>query len=705
MIHQASKRGRNGLAGLLAKALIAMATATLSIVPSAAAQTGKVLDAKDLFAMPLEDLMQVQVYTSVRQAEAHQAASSSITSYSREQLRYYGRYTIEELAAITPGYYVTQARDKGLATRGLSADPLENNRHLLLIDEIPVRHARGRRMPMQSGFPLFFAETVEFLRGPASALYGSGAMNGVVNVRPQEYEESDAGLEIRGTSGTLDNALQAMANAHITSRAGTTSVSLGAFNKDASNERIDPENFPAWRLNDRQESTFVFARHRVSEGLAKGITLGFLYSNLFNGLPGGLARQQHQNFPSDETRWQIVLPYVKLTRSLLDTVHLSSYFTYNRSIETGSVTEDSTVGSTPTDVESRYRSTTEAYEGQATLRFDLLEDTNLVIGGNLDYRREFGPPQSYAQRIRNGQVEPRPASFARTTPWFREWAAFAQLRHRFDLLSGTFLTAGMRYTDVDAAGLKSDNLSPRISLVQQLTDEWVVRLLWHTAFRSPNIKEASLNRNPNPPFNITHNLKPELLTTYEGGVGYTTSNLDLQFNVFFNQIDDAITRTIVVRNGTPSPRFVNLHDETRSWGGEFIATARLSEGWTVTGSYAYNRPSGAGGRGLRQILPRHSGSMTATFSDTVFGRLYTVAAVNQWAHGFSPISDRRQDVGTQFRVDLNGRLALTPSVILELQARNVFDRKDRTPLAADVGLPSPGFSLLGSVVVYYDHNF
>src|SRR5437868_232 len=67
-------------------------------------------------------------------------------------------------------------------TRGQKAGAFVNNKHLVLIDGIPVNHGRGNSAIIGENFPLFFANRVEFLKGPASALYGTGAFFGVVNV-------------------------------------------------------------------------------------------------------------------------------------------------------------------------------------------------------------------------------------------------------------------------------------------------------------------------------------------------------------------------------------------------------------------------------------------------------------------------------------------------------------------------------------------
>ena len=80
---------------------------------------------------------------------------------------------------------------------------------LVLIDGMP-QYAGLYGHSIADAYQTMLAERVEVLRGPASALYGSNAMGGVVNIVTRQMKEDGAKSHIRlsaGSYGTVQGEL------------------------------------------------------------------------------------------------------------------------------------------------------------------------------------------------------------------------------------------------------------------------------------------------------------------------------------------------------------------------------------------------------------------------------------------------------------------------------------------------------------------
>ncbi len=109
-----------------------------------------------------------------------------------------------DLAGTLPGVFVQKTGSFGrsdVSIRGLGS---RGRRAVVLIDGRPERMALFD-CTVTHTFQLHDVERIEVVRGPASVLYGSGAMGGVLNVIPRQYQGN--GLSLRtsyGSYGTVN---------------------------------------------------------------------------------------------------------------------------------------------------------------------------------------------------------------------------------------------------------------------------------------------------------------------------------------------------------------------------------------------------------------------------------------------------------------------------------------------------------------------
>lgn len=175
------------------KTLIAIAlVAWLS--PGVYGQTDseKLLDEEVAFLseISLEGLLNIEVTSASKIATKISKAPAVITAYKQISMDEYGFTVINDLLYSLPGFGPSQDYDRPtVATRG-NFDSWSNNHILHLIDGVPMNdNLYGSAYTWLT--PIFFSKTIEVIRGPGSALYGSNATNGVVQMNTFKADDLD----------------------------------------------------------------------------------------------------------------------------------------------------------------------------------------------------------------------------------------------------------------------------------------------------------------------------------------------------------------------------------------------------------------------------------------------------------------------------------------------------------------------------------
>lgn len=172
-------------------------------------------------------------------------AIAEVTVIDRAALDQATGRTLAELLAQQPG--VQFSSNGGLGkTSSVNLRGFESRHTLLLIDGVPYGSAT-LGLPMWENIPLESIERIEVARGPLSALYGSAALGGVVQVFTRR---GSAGLQVNGSAtagsrrygqlstgarygqGDLDGAVQLQHTENRGFSATNANVPFGSFNPD-----------------------------------------------------------------------------------------------------------------------------------------------------------------------------------------------------------------------------------------------------------------------------------------------------------------------------------------------------------------------------------------------------------------------------------------------------------------------------------------
>ena len=178
--------------------------------------------------MSLESLASMEVSGASRFTQRLSEAPANVTLITSEDIRTFGYRTLGGILRAVRGVYVTSDHIYSYAgVRGFSRPGDLNTRVLLLVDG--YRYTDGvfqqsLLLGTEGLIDVDLIDRVEFIPGPGSALYGSNAFFGVVNVitrKPGEFRNgmlsvsisSDDTYEAKGLmSGKADNGLEWLAS-------------------------------------------------------------------------------------------------------------------------------------------------------------------------------------------------------------------------------------------------------------------------------------------------------------------------------------------------------------------------------------------------------------------------------------------------------------------------------------------------------------
>lgn len=161
-------------------------------------------DLDDLLVLDLAELMDVEIIGATKTLRRISEIPATVRVITAQQIRENGYRTLDEALWDLPGI---QFRDMlGLNSysfvRGV---PNQNNLTLVLLDGIPINELNSGGFYGGAQYNLANVKRIEVIYGPASALYGTNAMSGIVNIVTFDPEDSP-GFHASASYGTFETA-------------------------------------------------------------------------------------------------------------------------------------------------------------------------------------------------------------------------------------------------------------------------------------------------------------------------------------------------------------------------------------------------------------------------------------------------------------------------------------------------------------------
>lgn len=215
----------------------------------------------DLTQSSLEDLMSINVTSVSKKEQKTSQAAGAVYVISQDDIRRSGALNIPDLLRMVPGLDIAQINPGKWAISSRGFNGQYSNKLLVLID------GRTVYTPIFAGVfwdsqnvPLDTIERIEVIRGPGASVWGSNAVNGVINIITQNAADTQGGY----VSGDLGNS----SIGPETVQYGGKAKRLGTYRVYA--EGVHDDSLPAMNgLDGKDDWRLVHGGFRTDSALSK----------------------------------------------------------------------------------------------------------------------------------------------------------------------------------------------------------------------------------------------------------------------------------------------------------------------------------------------------------------------------------------------------------------------------------------------------
>lgn len=438
------------------------------------------------------------------------------------------------------GYGVSTGAAGGINMRGITGGA---GQLLVLIDGHP-QYQGIYGHPIADSYQTLMAERVEVLRGPASVLYGSNAMGGVLNIVTRSMKEDGVKTNINlgvGSYGTF----QAEASNQV--RSGKFSSTVSAQYNRTDNHRP--------RMGFEQYGGYVKLGYDFTPHWNAYVDANITHFNASNpGTENAPLYDADQWITRGVTSIALENHYEKTSGAL----SVYSNFGWHK-IDDGT--------NNPETLTQRYFRSKDALTGVSLYQSVQLFEGNRITAG-IDYQHIYG--HAYYTSKQTDEVIDTPNKQSGESHR-NEIAGYVDFRQ--DLFNWLTIDAGLR---VDHHSISGTKLVPQGGIVVRPIKAGEIKAMVSKGFRNPTMRELYLY----PPSN--EELEPERLWNYELSWRHRVSSVKYGANLFYIKGDNMI-QTVRIDG---KPKNVNTGD-IENYGAEVEASWIIDSSWALNTNHSF----------------------------------------------------------------------------------------------------------------------
>lgn len=642
---------------------------------------------EDLFDIGLEELGRVSVMGATLTPKSLQEVPNSVTVLSAAQIRELPVSTLEDLLRYIPGFQSVRGGDNtasnSYALRGRRIGSA-NREVLILVDGLRLHNAFTDGIAVQR-VDIQRIKQIEFIRGPGSAVYGSNAFLGVINITT-DYPDGELqllagdnlsqGLSVGQSQQMGEYKIGLYAREYSSDGAHYSHAESFGQNVGNTHENSDDKDVALQIERGRMQAAITYAGRHTQNGYLQEtvadntnsdethyLTAQLQYGYGFSGgldVSGRLYAQRWRRNALIVGAQGGALAAVSggQTQPLLTDVQFrDDEYGFNL---LGTYRENTQIGLEVGQSESPVNSHN---------NYDLLALTegNFPIG--------YDPGGGFEAELIERHVRHKLGFF---------WQHQTHLGEHLQFL------LGVRYDHYSDVG---EHLSPRMAAVYQLNPADSLKFSYGEAFRAPAQNELYIGNNPvqrgNP------DLRPETVETYEAIWTHMLNNGISELSYFENRFVDGIEQVMANDN---SRHFQNTAGEETNRGIEYALQTPLNEGFALrlAGSYVLSMAPSA----FR--LADKTGSAVLSWRNRQW-----LASLSAFYIGETEFLNRQQahqGIGDFWAWHSKLQYAMNADTQVFLQINNLFDRQyGSAPMGSLLNepLPNPGFFALMGLIWHY----
>jgi iron complex outermembrane receptor protein len=626
----------------------------MGLFPALSAYAGSPGEVDQLLAMSLEDVMDLKVNISTNTQKSLSKAPAVISLITAEDIKATGTTNLMEILQGVPGIYIKNNLFgfKPLITfRGASGANV-----LLMVNGAPAKDLVWSPSIFWKGMPANMIERVEIIRGPGSALFGSDAAAGVINVITKtagKINQSEVGVR----AGSFDT--QAGWMQHGTNWNGFDIN----FTADVSHTDGHQPFIAKDRLNASGHADYGWDNQDLHLSIGKEnwrlLADYTRHDNVAIGLTGAAVLDPLTRANDSQTGLALLYNNASFAQDWGINAELR-YRDIDYSSGNGFWERPPGPGQSLNDLSSAEQ----RLNFEASGLYSGFRNHQLRLGGGYVWQDLY-----FVKQLIDGV----PGNFAPETVRRNNYLFVQDV---WSLAEDWELTAGARYDHYSDFG---GTLNPRLALVWQSTERLTTKLMYGQAFRAPSYLELYSQTSANA---SNPDLKPEKSRTWELSFSYlATRDLRLSANIYNFDRRDVIAPDPVTNKFENFDRYVTRGIELEA---QWQATKTLRLAGNLTYMKEVESP-------LRDLaIPLQQAYLRA---DWAFMPNWNWNLQANWFDKRPlPIGDRRTQEGSYALADTTIRYSHDKQWEFAASIRNLFDEDavDYSSTRLPNNLPLPG---------------
>lgn len=549
---------------------IAFAAGACALLAGTAAAAPGTSNDNDPTQLSLEQLLDLDVQSASKFTQKASEAPSSVTVITAADIRRFGYRRLAEILNSIRGLYVHNDRNYSyLGVRGFGPLGNYNSRVLVMVDGYrlndPVygQGSIGREFPVD----VDLIERVEFVPGPGSAIYGSNAFFGVVNVITRNGK-GVGGFVASGEVASFDTAKGSLTYGQRLAADLDVLVSVSGYSSRGSEQHYaEFESTPSGGVAhglDYERAPAAFAKLSWH-----GFTLETAYRLRTKGVPTASFQTVFDD-PREQTRDEQSFTELRYDGFVAKDLELSArasqgsydyrgYYPY----------ADPTNGSSIVNVD---RARSKWWGSEVKLLSRAFDGHKLVLGA--EYQDDTRKDQH------NYDLDP-PAVYIDQHHRSSQWGVY--LQDEVPLRPNLVANVGLRHDRYSTFGSITN---PRAAIIYTIDPSLTLKALYGKAYRAPNDGELFFSSEPlgwkgNPA------LGPERITTQELVAEWRLASLTrATLSGFHYNISDLITLTTDPADGFQT--YVN-QGSAHATGAQGEIERLWPHGGSLRASYSFQR--------------------------------------------------------------------------------------------------------------------
>ncbi len=571
--------------------LFVLITSLLTIILTSKtnAQGKDSLKVEDILKMSITDLMNIEVVSASKVHQQIKDVSATVQVITSDQIKERGYFTLEEALSDLPGFQFRNILgfNSYVFMRGA---PSQNNLILLLVDGVQINELNSGGFYGGGQFNLSDVDRIEIVYGPASALYGTNAMSGIINIITKEDGDTNSG-HISLLGGNFNTAMidfninnyknendfsYSFSGMHKTTEKANLRGAKGDYNWTDAMENFESDLSFSGKLGYKDfKAGFVLQEKRAS------------YTTNFKSVG--------EKYFDRNSLWDISFlnGYLKYTHDKSDEWKFSSMLYYrNATVKPNTIADIVKASDTTSGFQIGYYRPNQLFGFENQFNFNPADEL-MIISGLIAEVEQLSEGFSITKSNSQYSAPPKPAKPNQLTN--RLFSIYLQVQ--YSLIEQLSFVGGLRQ---DFSSYYDEVLTPRIGFIFNEND-FSAKLLYEEAFRAPKPWDYNYGLG-------NSNLNPEKMRSIELALTYlATDNLSVGSSIYKNLIKDKLTKEFI----ESGDRWINK-DELNTIGFELfsnyiIKNFALYANYTFTDSYDKDELN------IREIS-RHTGNAGITYS-------------------------------------------------------------------------------------------